>query len=108
MSRVRFSDPRINQHFVRRKSSVKIRVEFFGLARTRAGVAQADLEADNLHDVAAQVQSRFPELSKTCFENGRLRTGWVFNINGHSFVRDLDYSLAENDSVLLMSADVGG
>lgn len=108
MGRLSLSGSPINSDFTCRKSSVKIRVEFFGLARTRAGVAEADLEADNLRDVAAQVQSRFPELSKTCFENGRLRTGWVFNINGHSFVRDLDYALAENDSVLLMSADVGG
>jgi molybdopterin converting factor small subunit len=90
------------------RRGVTIQVEFFGLARTHAGAASVEIDAKTLRDVVSQVQSLFPALSKACFESGELQKGWVLNINGRSFVRDLDYELSENDSVLLMSADVGG
>ena len=85
-----------------------IRVEFFGLARTRATVASVDLDASNLRGVVGLLSDQFPDLSSACFDDGELGNGWVFNINGRTFVSDLDIQLNDNDSVLLMSADVGG
>jgi hypothetical protein len=83
-------------------------MEFFGLARTRAGVSSVELEAESLRAATVQVERLYPDVSQMCFENGELRAGWVININGRSFVRDLDQLLEPNDCALLMSADVGG
>lgn len=85
-----------------------IHVEFFGVARSRANVARAELEVDCLRELLAKIGEQFPSLAELCIENGELAPGWLLNINGAAFTRDLNASLDEGDSVLLIPADAGG
>jgi molybdopterin converting factor small subunit len=83
-------------------------VEFFGVARSRAGVEKVTLDADRLREVLVHFQEQLPSLAELCIENGELAPGWLLNINGAAFTRDLTTSLNDGDSVLLMPADAGG
>lgn len=85
-----------------------ISVEFFGVARSRAGVASVTLDADCLQEVLVQLQDQLPSLAELCIDNGELASGWLLNINGAAFTRDLSTLVNDGDSVLLMPADVGG
>jgi molybdopterin converting factor small subunit len=85
-----------------------IRLEFFGVARSRANVAAVDLDVENLFDIVARVREQFPSLVELCVKNGQLAPGWLLNINGAVFTRDLSIALDDGDSVLLIPADAGG
>lgn len=85
-----------------------MRVEFFGMARTRSGVEAVELNAARLSEVISDLQVRFPDLAGKCFQDGQLSSGWLFNLNGQQFTRDVDTCLTEGDHLLLMSADAGG
>ena len=86
----------------------RVRVEFFGLARTRAGVEAVRVDAATLRDVLSELAVHFPTLDGLCFQDGQLSKSWLININGQQFTRELDTAVAEGDSLLLMSADAGG
>jgi len=87
-------------------------IEFFGIPRSRAGVADVELRlAANevaLEAVYGELARRFPQLGRDCFEAGRLRTGFAANLNGERFVSDGQTRLRDGDSLLIMSADAGG
>ena len=85
-----------------------VRVEFFGLARTRTGVETVDLDVSSLSDTMRELATRYPDLDGLCFQDGQLSPSWLFNINGQQFTRDLETALDDGDSLLLMSADAGG
>jgi molybdopterin converting factor small subunit len=83
-------------------------VEFFGVARSRVDAAKITLAADRLRDLLVHFQNELPSLAELCIENGELAPGWLLNINGAAFTRDLNTSLNDGDSVLLIPADAGG
>lgn len=85
-----------------------VRVEFFGIPRQRAGVAEATAVGGTLGEVLEDVCGRFPEFSANCVANRQLTEQCIANINGQRFTRDMQSTLREGDSVLLMSADAGG
>lgn len=89
-----------------------LRVEFFGIARQRAGVASANVtlakDEATLGAVFAQLTRTFPSLSGECIAEGRLRSGFSANVGGERFVSDPATVLAENDCLLILSADAGG
>ena len=85
-----------------------IHVEFFGVARSRANVAAVTLDVVSLREVLAQIGERFPALAELCVEEGELAPGWLLNVNGVAFTRDLRASLNDGDNVLLIPADAGG
>jgi molybdopterin converting factor small subunit len=84
-----------------------MRVEFLGVPRERAGVAELELEAETLGQLLAVLAVKFPSLSELISE-GRLQPSVVANLNGDRFVRDPRTRLEEGDSVLILSADAGG
>lgn len=86
----------------------QIRVEFFGLARSATGVETADLDATTIEQAISQLSSEFPELATTCFQDGSLKPGWLFSINGRVFTSEPTDALADGDALLLLSADAGG
>lgn len=83
-------------------------MEFFGVARSRANVAQATLDVDSLRDLLAHVGQQFPSLAELCIDKDELAAGWLLNVNGAAFTRDLSTPLNAGDSVLLIPADAGG
>jgi molybdopterin converting factor small subunit len=84
-----------------------MRVEFLGIPRERAGVAELELQADTLGQLLATLAIRFPSLGELV-ESGRLRSSFLANLNGDQFVSDPRTELGEDDCVLILSADAGG
>jgi molybdopterin converting factor small subunit len=90
-----------------------VRVEFFGIVRRRAGLAELDVpipeEADSLTlgEVLAAVRDRIPQLAE-CVTGTRPADGYLTCINGRLFTTDAATLLRAGDSVQLLSADVGG
>lgn len=82
-------------------------VEFLGIPRERAGVADLEIEAATLGELLDALASQFPEL-RELIANGELHPSVVANLNGDEFVTDRSRPLAHDDHVLILSADVGG
>ena len=87
-----------------------IRVEFFGIPRKRAGVAEANIEGDSLQSACRELSRRFPKFAAECLtgERDSLRPGFLASVNGQSFTTDPTTPLKEGDSLLILSADLGG
>jgi molybdopterin converting factor small subunit len=90
----------------------QLRVEFFGIPRARAGVADAIVElpthATELQSVLQTLGERFPRLGAECLAGGSLREGFSANINGQRFVYRPEERLIAGETLLLLSADAGG
>jgi len=84
-----------------------MRVEFLGIPRERAGVAELELDADTLGQLLAALERRFPKLDAV-IDAGRLQPSFVANLNGDRFISDPRTSLSAGDCVLILSADAGG
>ena len=82
-------------------------VEFLGIPRERAGVSEVEIEAETLGELLGTLASRFPPLRELITERG-LHPSVAANLNGDEFVSDPNKPLAENDHVILLSADAGG
>ena len=84
-----------------------MRVEFFGVPRERAGVAELELQAETLGQLISALAIRFPSLDEL-ITGDQLRSSFVANLNGDRFVSDPRTQLTEDDCVLILSADAGG
>jgi molybdopterin converting factor small subunit len=82
-------------------------VEFLGIPRERSGVANLEVEADTLGQLFDTLEARFPEL-RGLIVAGALHPSVVANLNGDEFVSDRSRALADDDHLLILSADVGG
>jgi molybdopterin converting factor small subunit len=82
-------------------------VEFLGIPRERAGVAEIELDAQTLGQALSTLAARFPALRELITAD-RLHASVAANLNGDQFVSDPDTSLAAGDRLLLLSADAGG
>ncbi len=87
---------------------MSVRVEFYGIARRRAGVESIDVDAACLSEVIDRVTARLPQLAESCFDDQRLRPGYLANINGRIFTSDPNAPLRDGDCVMILSADAGG
>ena len=88
----------------------RVRVEFFGMPRQRAGLAALDVEVQSLTlgDVLVAAGKQLPEFSRTCLDGSRLKPGMLANINGRRFTTDVQAALLDQECVLILAADVGG
>lgn len=82
-------------------------VEFFGVSRERAGVAEMDVQADTFGRLLAALATRVPRLAEVIAAD-RLHPSLAASLNGDRFISDPDTPLADDDRVLIVSADVGG
>jgi molybdopterin converting factor small subunit len=89
-----------------------IRVEFFGIARQRAGVAELSLALERpevaLADVLSQVAARVPDLGDEWIADGRLHASLTANLDGLRFVSDPATIICDGQNLLILSADAGG
>jgi molybdopterin converting factor small subunit len=89
-----------------------IRVEFFGMARQRAGVEALLLDVPSgglpLADVLAAVSQAAPQLDGSWVAGGRLHASLAANIDGQRFVSDPATPIHDGQSLLILSADAGG
>jgi len=90
---------------------MSIRVEFYGIPRSRAGVefTMIAIEQDGvqLGDLLGDLSRRFPDLAD-CIEADRLKPSYRASVDGERFVSRHDELLAAGSSLLIMSADAGG
>jgi molybdopterin converting factor small subunit len=84
-----------------------MRVEFFGLPRERAGVAEIEVQADTLGQLFSVLAVQFPTLADLIGVN-QLSPSLAANLNGDEFVSDPALRLSKDDRVLILSADAGG
>jgi molybdopterin converting factor small subunit len=82
-------------------------VEFFGISRQRAGVAELKMHAKSLGQLLSTLASTIPPLNDV-IDGRSLHPSFVANLNGERFINDPETPLDENDSVLILSADAGG
>jgi molybdopterin converting factor small subunit len=82
-------------------------VEFLGVSRDRAGIAEIDVEADTLGRLLGALASRMPGLAEL-IEADRLHPSLAANLNGDRFISDPQTPLGDDDRVLILSSDVGG
>lgn len=87
-----------------------MRVELLGIPRQRAGVAEVDIQAENLGQLLSTLKTRFPALAElvSTGQTGRPRPFVAVNLNGDRFVTDPGTELADTDCILILSADAGG
>jgi molybdopterin converting factor small subunit len=82
-------------------------IEFLGIPRERAGIAELQIQAETLGQVLGVLAARFPAL-RELITGTRLHRSVAANLNGDAFVSDPATPLAEDDRLLILSADVGG
>lgn len=82
-------------------------VEFFGIPRERAGIAEVEVHAETLGQLLATLAIRFPALRELMTARG-LAPSIAANLNGDVFVSDPATLLSPDDRVLLLSSDAGG
>ena len=89
-----------------------IRVEFYGIPRRRAGVAETTVPTGNdgtrLGDVLRGLVVQFPALSGDCLDGDRLRLTVAASLDGRRFLTDPNTRLQAGECLLLLSADGGG
>lgn len=85
-----------------------VRVEFYGIPRSRAGVDAIDVAAGSLGDVLRNLVERLPTFADECVAGNALKTGYLACVNGTQFTTDTEKTLHDGDSLLILSADVGG
>jgi molybdopterin converting factor small subunit len=89
-----------------------LRVEFFGIARQRAGVAELALPMERtearLSDVLSQLATHVPDLKGVWIADGRLHESLTANLDGARFVTDPATIVRDGQSLLILSADAGG
>jgi molybdopterin converting factor small subunit len=82
-------------------------VEFLGIPRERAGVSELEVEAQTFGQLLGTLALRYPALQDLITTDG-LHPSIAANLNGDLFVKDLATPLAEDDRLLILSADAGG
>ena len=87
---------------------MSVNIEFFGIPRSRAGVAETTADGTTLGEVLSDIGQRFGDFAESCLDGDRLATGFTANLNGERFVSDPATPLADGDSLLILSSDAGG
>ena len=82
-------------------------VEFLGVPRERAGLAELDVQADTLGRLLGTLAAQMPALAEL-IAGDRLHPSLVANLNGDRFITDPATPLGADDCVLILSADAGG
>ena len=82
-------------------------VEFLGVPRERAGIAELDVQADTLGRLLGTLAAQMPALAELIAVD-RLHPSLVASLNGDRFISDPATPLGDDDCVLILSADAGG
>src|SRR5438034_724076 len=92
--------------------SMAIRVEFFGIARQRAGVSELKLSAPAAGVCFAhaleEVSRRLPALGRELIVGGQLHESLSANLDGARFISDPATPIRDGQCLLILSADAGG
>jgi len=95
----------------RKKHSLSVSVELFGVARMLAKTQLVSLDlaqGATLAQVFSSLGDKFPVLVGRVINSEGLITGYACNINGLNFVRAPDAKVNSGDKIFILSADAGG
>lgn len=84
----------------------RVRVEFYGLARLRAGVAELAVEAATIRAALEAASAACPGL-RVLTDSG-VSPEFLVSLNGVRFAPELDAPLGDGESLLILGADAGG
>ena len=84
----------------------RIVVEFYGLARQRAGFAELAVGAGTVRGALDAVLAACPDLQVV--RDDGVAPEYLLSLNGVRFTKDLDAVLADGDALLILGADAGG
>src|SRR5262245_58869043 len=91
---------------------MSIRVEFYGIARQRAGISALSLEAPArglpLKDLLSELAQQLPHFAGACLANGELHRTLAANLDGNQFISDPATQIGDGQCLLILSADAGG
>jgi molybdopterin converting factor small subunit len=85
-----------------------IAIEFYGVPRLRAGTSLMRLEASTVGQALRELGRVCPALVNSVLHGGAIHEAFKLSLNGDRFVSDPETPLSEGDTLLLLSADVGG
>ena len=89
-----------------------VRIEFFGIARSRAGVPGAELcfpaAPVSLGRLVGELGDRFPQLADAGWATKSVMRHFRVNVNTDRFISEMSDPIHDGDLVLIMSADAGG
>ena len=85
-----------------------IHIEFYGVPRLRAGVSRLTLEGASVGEAIDALAIACPSLSVHVLREGSVHPAYKLSLNGERFVSDRATPLHDGDTLLLLSADVGG
>ncbi len=93
--------------------SMRLTIEFFGLARELTNARQIEVEVgpdSTLRDVVAALANARPKLVGPIIEPGKagLVAPYLFNVDGRQTLQDLDYRPEDGQHILLLFALAGG
>ena len=82
--------------------------ELFGIARTRAGVASAQVQADTLGAALRALAEAYPALDGEIVVGSRTANGYLVSLGGERFIDDPALALPAGSQLLLLSGQAGG
>jgi molybdopterin converting factor small subunit len=83
----------------------RVRVEFYGLARLRAGVAETGVVAATVGEALDAVAE---STGLRAIPGDAVAREYLISLGGTRFTTDLDHPLADGDCLLILGADAGG
>jgi sulfur-carrier protein len=93
-------------------AGMAIHVEFYGLARQRAGISHVELEwkaADaRLAEVLGALARSLPDFGREWIVAGKLHPTLAANLDAVHFVSDPATPIRDGQCLLILSADAGG
>src|SRR5262245_4415477 len=93
-------------------AGMAIRVEFYGIARQRAGISELSLampaEQVPLSELLQQIAAAAPDLGSELLAGGKLHKSITANLDGTRFISDPATAICDGQSLLILSADAGG
>ena len=95
----------------RKKNSISVSVELFGVARLAAKTKSISLtlpQDATLAHVFSALAERLPVLCGRIINSDGLASGYTCNINGLDFVRTPSAKVNSGDKIFILSADAGG
>ncbi|MCI0701692.1 MAG: hypothetical protein L0241_11470 [Planctomycetia bacterium] len=88
------------------ESVPRVKVEFYGLARLRAGRTEFWVEATTLGAALAAADAACANLRSV--SDNALSPGYLVSLGGTRFTADLNEPLTEGTAILVLGADSGG
>ena len=83
-------------------------VEFYGTTRLITRIDSCRIQCDLYDDLIQSLELKFPDLKNHVIFDGRLHRAFRLVRNGSDFIDDFQKSPEDGDSIMLISADVGG